>query len=202
MVTCDVRDYEERGKVLETKYSERGWTVIHDLPKLFNLALKSTKECARLDYVLGQRSVGDESTWVLPFNDAQFIIQAAFPNGPVPLTTVPKHLSRSGDAPSGRKYRDPATLNTFNFTYNPTLCAFEIHFNVMRHSFFAPSFWIGHKNETCYTLSRELSTKMTQGDFYREAALRAYTAEHGGDGLLANVIEMSVNNVDPLVSFP
>ena len=196
MLTCDVRDHEGRGEILEEKYTERGWTVIRELQDIYQVSMTTQRHETKIDFFLGQRSVGDRLTWTIPFTDTSEILRVAFQNDPLPENIIcgrpPRTLNREAST-----YVDPTSLNSFNFTFNKQLNAFEIRFDSIRASAFVSPSWVGYKGEVCYALSLQLSRKM--GIWMRwldsddHESLRDYVSGHKRDELFAEWIDKSIS---------
>ena len=196
MLTCDVRDHEDRGKMLEEKYKSRGWTVIRELQGIYQVSMTTQRHETKIDFFLGQRSVGDGTTWTIPFPDTAEILRVAFPNDPPPDNIICgrpiQALNREAN-----NYVDPTSLNSFNFTFNRRLNAFEIRFDSIRTSTFVSPSWVVYKGEVCYTLSLQLSRKMgiwmQRLDSEDHKFLREYVSSYKRDKLLAEWIDKTIS---------
>lgn len=197
MVACDVRDREGRSLKFREKYETRGWRIIHSLTDLYHESLKTPKHEANMDFFIGQRSVGDGLTWTIPFSDTAEVLRAAFPHKPLPHNIICGRTVRLVDPDGGTaSYVDPTSLNSFNFTFNKDLEAFEIRFHVGRASSFVSPSWTEYQNEMCYTLSLQLSRKMEIWFEWLKkntGHARQYARDYGHDKLLAEWIDASVS---------
>ena len=135
-------------------------------------------------------------TWTIPFSNTSEVLRVAFPNNPLPRNIVCGRLVRLVNPNDGATtYVDPTSLNSFNFTFNKELEAFEIRFDVGRASSLVSPVWIEHGDETCYTLSLQLSKKMEIWFEWLKCHehLRKYVSDHGHDKLLSEWIDKSVS---------
>lgn len=165
-VSCHTRDDVSRRQLLEAKYAARGWNIVGTLPDLYMITMHTPKSVVKTDFLLAERIVGDASTWVIPFPDLAEVLLAAFPDERLPAAISIRHCDTRGHdtGPCPQPiYRDPAILNSFNFTYHARSHVFQVRFDTVRDGRFASRLsWIKHKQDVCFTVSLGLSRRLQE----------------------------------------
>ena len=125
----------------------RRWDTISSLPTLLDICLDTRRTSLTPDFRLRQRRVGDRSTWVIPFQDAQEVLRLAFSSDTSTFNDFVED------------YIDPAALNGFTLSYDDDFKLFEILCDLLHLRPFAPRALSANVGEIYYTIPCQLAPK-------------------------------------------